>query len=91
MTYAGICRNLRADTPGPEGSMLKLYYAEIAKRVAALAMDILGDDSLRATSRWDRPFGWSGNYLYSFSASIGGGTSEIQRNIIGDRVLGLPR
>ncbi|MDX6344908.1 MAG: hypothetical protein QOH87_5046, partial [Trebonia sp.] len=35
--------------------------------------------------------GWSGNYLYSFSTSIGGGTSEIQRNIIGDRVLGLPR
>jgi alkylation response protein AidB-like acyl-CoA dehydrogenase len=91
MTYAGICRNLRSATPGPEGSMLKLYFAEIAKRVAKLAMDILGDDSLRATSRWDRPFGWSGNYLYSFSASIGGGTSEIQRNIIGDRVLGLPR
>src|ERR1700685_2470646 len=49
MTYAGICRNLRSATPGPEGSMLKLYFAEIAKRVAALAMDILGDDSLRAT------------------------------------------
>ncbi len=91
MTYAGICRNLRSDTPGPEGSMLKLYFAEISKRVAALAMDILGPDSLRASSRWDRPFGWTGNYLYSFSASIGGGTSEIQRNIIGDRVLGLPR
>ena len=91
MTYAGICRNLNTSQPGPEGSMLKLYYAEIAKRVARLAMDILGADGLRATSRWDRPFGWSGNYLYSFSASIGGGTSEIQRNIIGDRVLGLPR
>jgi alkylation response protein AidB-like acyl-CoA dehydrogenase len=91
MTYAGICRNLRSDVPGPEGSMLKLYYAEIAKRVARLAMDILGAEGLRATSRWDSPFGWSGNYLYSFSASIGGGTSEIQRNIIGDRVLGLPR
>jgi alkylation response protein AidB-like acyl-CoA dehydrogenase len=91
MTYAGICRNLRSATPGPEGSMLKLYFAEIAKRVAKLAMDILGDDSLRASSRWGRPFGWSGNYLYSFSTSIGGGTSEIQRNIIGDRVLGLPR
>ncbi|MDX6433084.1 MAG: hypothetical protein QOE54_5450 [Streptosporangiaceae bacterium] len=91
MTYAGICRNMRSDTPGPEGSMLKLYYAEIAKNVARLAMDILGPDGLPATSRWDRPFGWSGNYLYSFSTSIGGGTSEIQRNIIGDRVLGLPR
>ncbi|HVV08047.1 acyl-CoA dehydrogenase family protein [Amycolatopsis sp.] len=91
MTYAGICRNLTAAQPGPEGSMLKLYYAEIAKRVARLAMDILGADALRLTSRWDRPYGWSGHYLYSFSASIGGGTSEIQRNIIGDRVLGLPR
>jgi alkylation response protein AidB-like acyl-CoA dehydrogenase len=91
MTYAGICRNLLIDTPGPEGSMLKLYFAEIAKRVARLGMDILGADGLRASTRWDRPFGWSGNYLYSFSTSIGGGTSEIQRNIIGDRVLGLPR
>jgi alkylation response protein AidB-like acyl-CoA dehydrogenase len=91
MTYAGICRNLRSDTPGPEGSMLKLYWADITKRVARLAMDILGPDSVRASARWDGQFGWSGNYLRSFSASIGGGTSEIQRNIIGDRVLGLPR
>jgi alkylation response protein AidB-like acyl-CoA dehydrogenase len=91
MTYAGICRNLRSDTPGPEGSMLKLYWADITKRVARLAMDILGPDSVRASARWDGQFGWSDNYLRSFSASIGGGTSEIQRNIIGDRVLGLPR
>jgi alkylation response protein AidB-like acyl-CoA dehydrogenase len=89
MTYAGICRNLRADTPGPEGSMLKLYWADIAQRVARLAMDILGPDGVRANG--DAPAGWSANYLRSFAASIGGGTSEIQRNIIGDRVLGLPR
>jgi alkylation response protein AidB-like acyl-CoA dehydrogenase len=89
MTYAGICRNLRADTPGPEGSMLKLYWADIAQRVARLAMDILGPDGVRANG--DEPAGWSANYLRSFAASIGGGTSEIQRNIIGDRVLGLPR
>jgi alkylation response protein AidB-like acyl-CoA dehydrogenase len=89
MTYAGICRNLRADTPGPEGSMLKLYWADIAQRVARLAMDILGPDGVRANG--DGPAGWSANYLRSFAASIGGGTSEIQRNIIGDRVLGLPR
>jgi alkylation response protein AidB-like acyl-CoA dehydrogenase len=90
MTYAGICRNMRTDTPGPEGSMLKLYYADVAKEVARLAMDVLGSDGLQYVTRWV-PDGWSGHYLYSYSASIGGGTSEIQRNIIGDRVLGLPR
>jgi alkylation response protein AidB-like acyl-CoA dehydrogenase len=91
MTYAGVCRNLRTDTPGPEGSMLKLYYAEVAKEVGRLAMDVIGPDALRFVSRWAPGGGWTGNYFYSFSQSIGGGTSEIQRNIIGDRILGLPR
>jgi alkylation response protein AidB-like acyl-CoA dehydrogenase len=90
MTYVGISRSARTGTPGPEGSMTKLYYSEIVKEVARLAMDLLGDDALHLTSRWI-PGGWSGYFLYSFSQSIGGGTSEIQRNIIGDRVLGLPR
>lgn len=90
MTYVGICDNMKSDTPGPRGSMLKLHYADLCKEVAALAMDIVGVDALRDSSRWDKN-GWVGNYLYSFSQSIGGGTSEIQRNIIGERVLGLPR
>lgn len=90
MTYVGICENMKSETPGPRGSMLKLYYADLCKEVAALAMDIVGAGALRYSSRWDEN-GWVGNYLYSFSQSIGGGTSEIQRNIIGERVLGLPR
>lgn len=90
MTYVGICENMKSDTPGPRGSILKLHYADLCKEVAALAMDIVGVDALRDSSRWDKN-GWVGNYLYSFSQSIGGGTSEIQRNIIGERVLGLPR
>ncbi len=90
MTYVGISRSRHTGTPGPEGSIVKLYYAEIQKEVGRLAMDILGRRGLRFISRWE-PGGWSGYFLFSFSQSIGGGTSEIQRNIIGDRVLGLPR
>ncbi|WP_138843017.1 acyl-CoA dehydrogenase family protein [Rhodococcus pyridinivorans] len=90
MTYVGICENMKSDTPGPKGSMLKLLYSDVTKEVSALAMDILGPEALRGNSRWDEN-GWVGTYLHSFSQSIGGGTSEIQRNIIGERVLGLPR
>ncbi|WP_019546602.1 acyl-CoA dehydrogenase family protein [Streptomyces sulphureus] len=90
MTYVGICRSMQSDTPGPKGSMLKLHYADLHKDVSALAMEIVGPEALRrGADRHEQ--GWVGNYLHSFSSSIGGGTSEIQRNIIGDRVLGLPR
>ena len=85
MTYAGICRNLRADTPGPEGSMLKLYYADLVKEVTRLAVDILGPEMLQYPSN-TMAGSWTGRYLWAFAQGIGGGTSEIQRNIIG-----LPR
>jgi alkylation response protein AidB-like acyl-CoA dehydrogenase len=69
---------------------VKLYFSEVEKRVARLSMDVLGPDSLHFVSKWVTG-GWSGDYLRSYASSIGGGTSEIQRNIIGERVLGLPR
>jgi alkylation response protein AidB-like acyl-CoA dehydrogenase len=90
MTYAGISRSMRHGSPGPEGSIIKLYYSDLSQKVYRLGFDIIGDDGVEFISRWV-PGGWSGSYLYSHAASIGGGTSEIQRNIIGDRVLGLPR
>jgi alkylation response protein AidB-like acyl-CoA dehydrogenase len=90
MTYAAVSRGARQGAPGPEGSIVKLYFSELEQRVARLWMDLLGPDSLRFVSKW-RPDGWTGDYLRSFAATIGGGTSEVQRNIIGERVLRLPR
>jgi len=90
MTYALVSRNARTQTPGAEGSMIKLYYAEVTQRFYRLVMDVLGPDGLRFVHKQSAG-GWTGAYLYSLASSIGGGTSEIQRNIIGERVLGLPR
>jgi alkylation response protein AidB-like acyl-CoA dehydrogenase len=88
MTYASIARNARQAQPGPEGSMIKLYYSEIRQRLLQLAIDILGPgapEPALANRSWDD------EYLLGYSATIGGGTSEIQRNILAERVLGLPR
>jgi len=90
LTYTNICEAMKTETPGPRGSIVKLMYAELAKEIGKLAMDILGSRSVRHSSRWDAD-GWVGYYYYAFSQAIAGGTSEIQRNIIGERVLGLPR
>ena len=68
--------------------MIKLQYADLQAH-RALAVEILGPRSLAITD--DDDGRWVDHHLASFSHSIGGGTSEIQRNIIAERVLGLPR
>jgi len=73
--------------PGPEASMVRLYMTELDKRVGRLAMELLGLGGLDR----GRHARWTTQYLGSFASTIAGGTSEIQRNIIGERVLGLPR
>jgi alkylation response protein AidB-like acyl-CoA dehydrogenase len=90
MTVAGISRNMRSGMPGPEGSMVRLFHGELHQRVYQLALDIIGADALRLTGI-DGDGVWTGPYLQSFAYTIGGGTSDIQRNIVGERVLGLPR
>lgn len=87
MTWAGVSRAERTGAPGPEGSMIRVLYSELSQRVHALAMDILGARGLDLA----RVDGWPHRYLYEFAATIGGGTSQIQREIIAERVLGLPR
>lgn len=88
ITTVGSSREQRQ--PGPEGSMVKLYVTETYKALAALAAEMTGLDFLeygddRTSNRWTY------EYMWSWILTIAGGSSEIQREIIADRVLGLPR
>ncbi|HXY43416.1 MAG TPA: acyl-CoA dehydrogenase family protein [Acidimicrobiales bacterium] len=92
--------NRRAGNPGPEGSIAKLQFAEVNKRIYDLCADLLGAAALVGydyTMRRSEHLGLVGPpgsarkmFLRSRANSIEGGTSEIQRNILGERVLGLP-
>ena len=78
---------------GPEGSAIKLYWSEMSKRLHDTAMAVLGDAAplWRGASENPGDGDWQRAWLYYQAASIFAGTNEIQRNIIGARVLGLPR
>ena len=73
--------------PGPEGSGSKLRGSAGLKAAASLALDLLGPDGIAGG---DGDGEWQTLFLTSPSISIRGGTDEIQRNIVGERVLGLP-
>jgi alkylation response protein AidB-like acyl-CoA dehydrogenase len=83
----------RHGKPGAESSVVKLFWSEMSQRLHDTAMDVLGvhaqlwpgEPRAVARGRWLR------SYLYYRAASIFAGTNEIQRNIIAQRVLGLPR
>ncbi|HLH28144.1 MAG TPA: acyl-CoA dehydrogenase family protein [Acidimicrobiales bacterium] len=79
--------------PGVEGSMAKLFASEALTRQAADFVDLLGPDGVRAEGDPDAVEGGIAEYLHRFSlgTTIYGGTSEIQRNVIAQRGLGLPR
>jgi alkylation response protein AidB-like acyl-CoA dehydrogenase len=80
-------------TPGPEGSILKIFWSELNQRVQQVAQELLGPygQLLAADARAVDHGIWSYGYLRSRGNTIEAGTSEIQRNIIGHFVLGLPR
>ena len=85
---------LEAGEPiGPEGSALKLYWSEMSQRLHRLALDVLGPAAPLGAGATDNPGEgeWQRSWLYYQAASIFAGTNEIQRTIIGERVLGLPR
>jgi alkylation response protein AidB-like acyl-CoA dehydrogenase len=86
-----------AGTPGPEGSVAKLAMAELNKKIFELAMDLMGPEGMLYDSyEFSRPRhalfteDMHKNFLRARANSIEGGTSEVLKNIIGERVLGLP-
>ncbi|MBL4813022.1 MAG: acyl-CoA dehydrogenase family protein [Rhodobacteraceae bacterium] len=81
MTYRAVLRD--GGTPF-DGSLIRLTFAELAQRIHRTAIDTLGAEALL-----DGPM--VHDYLESYSETIAGGTAEIQRNIIAERILGLPR
>jgi alkylation response protein AidB-like acyl-CoA dehydrogenase len=90
-------QNRRIGTPGPEGSVGKLSFAEANKAIYAFCLDLLGPEgTLYSSYEMKRPehamFSDSvqKSFLRARANSIEGGTSEIMRNILGERVLGLP-
>jgi alkylation response protein AidB-like acyl-CoA dehydrogenase len=74
-------------TPDASGSLVRVGFAEYAQRVNRAAIDLFGIDAPEVTGT----HGLGHDYLHAYSETIAGGTSEIQRNIIAERVLGLPK
>jgi alkylation response protein AidB-like acyl-CoA dehydrogenase len=98
MTSIRAAANSLNGTPGPEGSTSKLHHAELNQRIYEFCVELQGADGMLYDSyemrRPDTAGGFGGDpprmFLRSRANSIEGGTSEVMRNILGERVLGLP-
>ena len=89
--YRSLSALMKTGVPGPEGSILKLQWSEANQRVTKLALELLGPDAQLLAE--NAPYGgyWQHLQLRSRGNTIEAGTSEILRNIVAERVLGLPR
>jgi alkylation response protein AidB-like acyl-CoA dehydrogenase len=84
--YRALTAMKRNGIPGPEGSILKLMWSELNQRMAETAVDVAG-----AAGQVGETSGWKYQFLRSRANTIEAGTSEVLRNILAERVLGLPR
>jgi len=93
MVYRVVSQQARKEPGSIEAAVCKLYNTEMDVRLANSGIDILGlYGQLHKDSKWARLMGrFQKSYLYAIAMMVGGGSSEIQRNIIAMRGLGLPR
>ncbi|OCA85326.1 acyl-CoA dehydrogenase family protein [Pseudobacillus wudalianchiensis] len=90
--YRNLTKTLKNGQPSAEGSMDKLIVSELTKELFSQSLSMQGHQGV--LWKEDAIFGdsyWQDNFLYSFGMTIGGGTSEVQKNTIGERILGLPK
>ena len=85
--------NVRQESPGVAGLVVKLQGCQLNHDIAALALDAMGElGALYKRSKYERDRGmWQFQYMFSLGLIIGGGTAQIQKNIISERGLGMPR
>ena len=88
-----LSASLKGEDPGLAGWIVKLQGCELNHQMASIAIDILGEAGiLYDDSPYLRHGGmWQHAYMLDLGLIIGGGTAQIQKNIIGERVLGLPK
>jgi len=91
--WRSISRTARGDDPGPVGSINKLWWSEMSKRLHDTAMGVIGESQplWRGAAHNPGDGAWQRSWLYYQASSIWAGTNEIQRNVIAERTLGLPR
>jgi acyl-CoA dehydrogenase len=90
LTARAMRRFQSGAAPGPEGSIAKLCFAANLTRAAHFAADLLGDDITADSGEWGT-FSWNQLLLAAPALRILGGTEEIMKNILAERVLGLPK
>ncbi len=91
LTISGLAHIERNGQPGPEGSMMKLLLSTAYKRLHRIASDIMGPEFLDFPDGARASNPWAYRYFRSWTLTIAAGPNEIQRDIIADKILGLPR
>ena len=91
--FAKASALMHGGTMGAEASYMKIFWSELDVDLHSTALELLGErgELLGSASDADQSYDWMSGYLFSLSGPIYAGTNEIQRNIVAERVLGLPR